>query len=197
MQANETETNFIESVLDAGEVEVPPRQSQAHEGEITGVSIFEADSGAVAIQIDLTSLNTGAEDRFLAFVPELFVDNFLETIANPNTLPEEEGNNQRFSYRQNISNRDKSATMQVLTQIALNQGRGAVLEGVGKPQSFEEYVDIANKLLSGTQVIYRKRETKRDGRKFFGVTNYFSGPEEKNNPRAFKRGYVKMWELGE
>lgn len=188
------ETTGATDVLDTPELKVPPQSPQAHQGEITGVTIFEADSGSVAIEIGLTSLNTGSEDTFRLFVPTDFVDNIG---VNPSELPSEDGNNQLQQYRIGISNTDKDATLQILRRIALAQGRGAVLEGVARPTNFEGYVNLLNELLSGTQLIYVKAPDKKNDdprfRKFLRVTGRFHDPADAENPKMFKRAQ-KMWE---
>ena len=120
------ETQYPRSVLETPEVAVPPRQTEFHRGEITGVDIKESQNGGVALQLSLTSLDTGGDDNATIWLPDGFVQ-FLANGGNPasfdpSTLPEEEGNMQLSSYRRSISNSDHDATLQVLTKAAIEQG---------------------------------------------------------------------------
>lgn len=198
-EATATEQAYS-SILDTPEVEVPPRTAEAHQAEITGVQLFESSNGGYAIELNLQSLNTGGEDNFRAFLPDVFVE-YLNGGGSPNTfdpstLPEEEGNKQLSSYRRTISNKDHDALLQVLTKAAVDQGRGSVLDGAASPTSLEGFVELYNKLLAGTQVIYTKRERKNSdtGQKFFNMTGYFHTMADADNPKMFKRGVRKMWE---
>jgi hypothetical protein len=189
--ATQAAEEYIQSPLDTEELAVPPREAQAHQAEITGISFGRTEQkDSPYLQIDLVSANTGKDESLKIFLPELFVE---DINIDPKTLPDEKGNNQFFSYVTNISNGDKNATLQVIRQEALKQGRGATIEGMGKPQNFEEWVTMLQTLLPGTQVIYLKRETenKDTGVKFYNVTG-IRKLEDGDNPKALKK-YRKMW----
>lgn len=210
-----------DDVLATPELEAAPKEADVHRGSITAVESQHFDSGATAIKVSLTSIDTGADDSLSIFVPKTFAENtgaFLDpaTAAQalaslPTVPPEGKKMSERDQYARAIScsgpkNKDGSpatdketgevipgdAQVQTLIHIAKKQGR--TLTGATRPTNFEEYVGLLSSLLTGVEVVFSRTPDKNEG-PFKGRlrVNGIFGPETVSNPKRFKK-YVKRWE---
>lgn len=185
-----TGTVGSEDVFDTGSLPVPSATPDAHDVEIQGVDSITFDSGATAIQIHMKSLNLPLDMTKRIFVPKMFVE---DIYVDKTTLPEEQGNNQRFSYRSGVQNDDHTADLEVLRAIAAGQGVSAGERGVTRPSTFAEYVDNHNKLLSGVRLIVVRRPGKDDFKNRLEVARFYA-PEVKDNPGKKFTNVRLQWE---
>lgn len=187
-----------EDVLSTPELAVPPAQPDAHQGRILGVELVEFDSGSSGIKINLQSLDVPSlETNMMVFLPAMFVE---DITVDPETLPDEKGNNQKFSYQRGISNKKKDATLQVLRRIAHDDyDRTPASVGITtKPTTVEEFVATLNTLLTDVELVFARRPEKNDDPAYDGqlrVKNFFSKTVV-GNPKYLKR-YRKAWETAE
>lgn len=196
----------IDDVLDTPQVEAPPREPDAHQGVVVSVERKDFDTGSVAIQVNLQSLNNGITDNLMIWPPKTFVENtgaFLDpataadTIAALSTDPKPgkgKASSERARYSATISSTDGSADVQKLRTIAAGQGRTTA--GKERPTNFDEFVALLNELTSGMEVVFtRNPDNKADDPRFKGklrVSGIY-GPETASDPKRFKRAH-KAWE---
>ncbi len=190
-----TETDLggeLDDVLSTPEITVPPAEPEAHRGEIVSVELNIAETGSQSFRINLRSIDTGKEDILDIWLPKMFA---ADISVDPETLPEETGNNQRMSYRIGVSNSQKNAKIQGLRLLAAKLGRkysGA------KPTTIEEFVAAHNELLSGLEVCYTKapeRVKEGEDQSFAGRLRVgaIMSQDEAFKPKSLKK-YRKMWE---
>lgn len=186
---------LVDDILSTTELEAPRAVPEAHRGEINGVTVerFDNEKGTVALNVHLKSLDVPALDseNYRIFLPKGFADNIF---VDPNTLPSEEGNDQRKQYSIGISNTDKTATIQELRRIAYEQNRST--QGLEPPTDIDSFAGVLSQLFTGVEVIFTRRpDTKAEDPRFrnkLRVTSILN-PNVRHNPKALKK-YVKMWE---
>lgn len=188
------DSGLVDDILATPELVTPPATPDAHRAVIQSVSLerFDNEKQSVAIKIVLQSLdNASVEETYSIFLPKMFAENIA---VDPNTLPEEEGNNQRFQYRIGISNTTKDATLQNLRALAYKAGR--TTQGMAAPTNIEEYVEVHNALLSNLEVVFtRQPDTKAEDPRFRNRlrVNRIVGTDVVGNAKQLKK-YVKRWE---
>lgn len=180
-----------DDVFDTGSLPVPPADPDAHIGTIEGVTKETFDSGAVAIQIALRATDTpGLDTQLRIFPPKMFV---ADIYVDKASLPEDEGNNQRFQYRTSIANDDKTATIQELLAIAKEAGRSSSSLGLQRAEDFDHYVSNLTAMLTGLEVVFVRRPGKDDFKTRLEVRRIY-GRSVLENPGKKFRGVRTAWE---
>jgi hypothetical protein len=189
--STEQAVDLMNDVLATPELETPTPDPDAHRGVIDAITLERFDSGSAAMKLHLTSLDAAFSTDYLIFLPKAFVDDIK---VDPNTLPAEEGNNQRSQYTINVANSTKDAELQNLRAIATEAGRST--EGMTAPTNIEEYVQLHNDLLAGVTVVFaRKADVKAEDPKYrnrMRVKRIYAESVQ-YKPKALK-AYRKMWE---
>lgn len=193
VSANEA-AGLQDDVLSTTELAAPKAEPDAHRAVINGVTLerYDNEKESVAMKFSVTSTDVPTLDQeYSLFLPKMFVENIH---VDPNQLPSEEGNNQKFQYTLGIANDTKDATLQQLRRIAYEQGR-SVAQGTPTPTTIEEYTELFNNLLTGINVVFTRRTDKKaDDPRFrnrLKVSNFYS-PTIVNSAKSLKN-YRKMW----
>lgn len=184
------------------ELIVPPTPADAHQGQITSVTLrrLENEKQTAIISVGLSSRNVPLETSLDIFVPKVYEEGGFSAGFNPKDLPEEEGNKQQTSYRMGFANSDKTATIQRLVtnpdSIARKAGRDPLQLGITKPHSLEEYVENLAKMLVGVDCIFLRRPRGGDEVAFknqLRCADIISADEAELNPKRFRK-YVCAWQ---
>lgn len=186
------EVGVEDDLLATPEIAVPPAEPEAHRGTIQSIELHTAETGSVSFRVNLLSTDTGKDDVLDVWLPRMFV---ADIGVDPETLPEEKGNNQRVNYRIGVSNSQKDATIQGLRLLAAKLGRKYTGP---KPTTIDEFIQGHNELLAGLDVVYTKKAEKikeGDDNRFAGRLRVGSimSQEEGFSPKALKK-YHKLWE---
>lgn len=182
---------------DTPTVDSPIPPPDVHRGRINGVTLQVFDSGATAIKVALTSLDRGFDTEFPIFLPTLFANNIK---VDPNTLPTGEVNpltgelkgDQHTQYARTVRNSKGTATLQVLANIGVKQGR----KPTGTPTDTASLTESLNTLLSGCEVVFtRSCDKNPQDPRYADVLRVRNVLDigEMNNPKRFKN-YKKAWE---
>lgn len=193
-------------VFETPEIAVPKTPPDAHRAVVTSVSgkHLSNDKQTAVISVNMTSRDVPTLETSLdIFVPKGFEENIaLGSKFDPTTLPDEEGNKQQTSFRMGIANSDKTATLQRLVfntdSIARKAGRDPIELGLTRATNFDGYVENLNKMLSGVEVIFLRRERGGDDPAFshqLQVRDVLPADTYEMNPKRFAK-YVCAWESG-
>lgn len=180
-----------DDVFFTGSIPVPPAESDAHLGTIESVSKNVFDSGATCIEIALKASDVpGLDTQKRLFMPKNFV---ADINCDKASLPESEGNNQKFQYRTSIANDDGTAEIQELLKIAKDNGRTPAALGLTKATDFDTYVANLSAMLTGLEVVFVRRAGKGEFKNRLEVRRIY-GRSVLDNPGKKFKGVRLGWE---
>jgi len=204
--SNLTQDNAVTTGLEAlfpdtPSIAKPAPQGDVHRGRVDGVTSKVFDSGAVAIDIALTSLDEGFTTNYRVFVPKGFVENVK---VDPNTLPlgttvldevtgkTKQKGNQQQQYARTIRNEKHDAELEQLFGIGIRQGLVSQIQPVN---TFTEYVSALNSAITGAQVVFPRGTEANAEPQYADMLRVkrILDISEATNPKRFK-GLRKSWE---
>lgn len=192
----------VNDVFATPEIAPPPQEADAHRATITSVTSKTFDSGAVKVEVNLSSIDGGFDTQYGIFPPKDVLENWEAVMVEGNTdvLSDVPAPGKKQSAKQRygaiFASTKKDAEFQRLRAIAAEQGATLADSGyTAMPDSFEGFVEAHNKLLIGKEVVFVRKPRKDENPQYDGkleVSRLYP-ISSIDNPKLF-RGIVKRWE---